>query len=81
MKVAILSCLFVVGLTGPAAAYVDPGILPLVYQAAYALVIGAVVAFVIRPWNWIRSLFSRNVPESRAPNARDRNPHGGDEPQ
>lgn len=81
MKVTILSCLFVLGLTGPAAAYVDPGILPLVYQAAYALVIGAVVAFVIRPWNWIRSLFSRNLPQGRASTTRNRDPHGGDEPQ
>jgi hypothetical protein len=43
----------------PAYAYIDPGILGVLYQAAYALVFGAFVAIVIRPWQYIKGAFAR----------------------
>jgi hypothetical protein len=40
-------------------AYVDPGIVGALYQAAYALVFGALTAWVFRPWRYLVSLFRR----------------------
>lgn len=40
-------------------AYVDPGILPIVYQALYALIFGAVTMFILRPWGYLKSKFGR----------------------
>ncbi len=42
--------------SGPAHAYVDPGILSTLYQALYALVFGAAAAWIMRPWAWLKSL-------------------------
>jgi len=52
-------------------AYVDPGIAAILYQALYAIAFGAVSLFVIRPWRYLRSIFSgfgrRRKPASATP--------------
>jgi hypothetical protein len=46
-------------ISSPAYAYIDPGILGVLYQAAYALVFGAFVALVLRPWQYLKGVFAR----------------------
>ncbi|MBK20416.1 MAG: hypothetical protein CMM52_16420 [Rhodospirillaceae bacterium] len=46
-------------------AYVDPGILPIVYQALYALIFGAVTVFFLRPWGYLKSKFGRQQDEDK----------------
>ena len=58
MRFAILLAALLL-ITSPAYAYVDPGVLGVLYQAAYALVFGALAAFVLRPWQYLKSLFAR----------------------
>ena len=55
--VILLTALLLV--TSPAYAYVDPGILSVLYQAAYALVFGALAALVLRPWQYLKAIFAR----------------------
>ncbi len=43
--------------SGPAHAYVDPGILSILYQALYALAFGAAAAWIMRPWAWLKTRF------------------------
>ena len=43
--------------SGPAHAYVDPGILSTLYQALYAIVFGVAAAWIMRPWAWLKTLF------------------------
>ncbi len=45
--------------SSPAYAYIDPGILGILYQAAYALIFGAFVALVLRPWQYLKGVFAR----------------------
>lgn len=59
MRFALL--IFVVAiLPTPALAYVDPGVLAVVYQLAYAFIFGAFTLFILRPWNYVRGLFRRS---------------------
>ncbi len=51
--------LSVVALPGTAHAYVDPGVLGILYQAAYALLVGGMAALILRPWRYLRGLFGR----------------------
>ena len=44
-------------LPSPAFAYVDPGIIGALWQWFYILVIGAVGAWIMRPWAYIKSFF------------------------
>jgi hypothetical protein len=45
--------------SSPAYAYIDPGVLGVLYQAAYALIFGTFVALVIRPWQYLKGIFGR----------------------
>ena len=45
--------------SSPAYAYIDPGVLGVLYQAAYALVFGAFVALVLRPWQYLKGVFAK----------------------
>lgn len=54
---ALLAALLLV--PSPALAYIDPGILGVLYQAAYALIFGTFVALVFRPWQYLKGLFGR----------------------
>lgn len=40
-------------------AYVDPGFLSSLYQVFYVVIFGAVSAWIISPWKYIKSLFKR----------------------
>jgi len=55
--VGLLAALLLI--SSPAYAYIDPGILGILYQAAYALVFGAFVALVLRPWQYLKGIFAR----------------------
>jgi hypothetical protein len=46
-------------ISSPAYAYIDPGILGVLYQAAYALIFGTFLALVIRPWQYLKGVFGR----------------------
>ena len=63
MRITSTAVLVYFALTGNAFAYIDPGILAVLYQVGYALVLGAFAAFVLRPWAWLKSLFQRKKPE------------------
>jgi hypothetical protein len=51
-----------------ALAYVDPGLLGTLYQAAYVLLFGALTALVFRPWHYVRGLFRQRT-DRRPPEA------------
>ncbi len=42
----------------PAHAYVDPGIVGSLYQVVYVLVLGAVVSFVVNPFQRLKAFFT-----------------------
>lgn len=42
-----------------AMAYVDPGIVSVVFQMLYVAVFGATAAFIFKPWNFLKSLFKK----------------------
>jgi len=41
-------------------AYIDPGILGVLYQSAYVFFAGLIAMWVIRPWHYIRHLMKRD---------------------
>lgn len=47
-------------------AYVDPGVLSILFQALYVTVFGAAAAFIFRPWNYLKSVFKKDKPDVRA---------------
>ena len=47
-------------------AYVDPGVLSVLFQALYVTMFGAAAAFIFRPWNYLKSLFKKDKPNLRA---------------
>ena len=53
----------VLGLLVPstAHAYIDPGILASLYQALYVLIFGAITAYIVRPWRYVKSLFRKSA--------------------
>lgn len=55
----------VVSLPKAAFAYVDPGILSVLYQAIYVVVFGAAATFIFKPWNYFRSLFRKPKPDAQ----------------
>lgn len=63
MRITCTAVLVYFALTGNAFAYIDPGILAVLYQLGYALVLGAFAAFILRPWAWFKSLFQRKKRE------------------
>ena len=40
-------------------AYIDPDIVNVLYQILYVTVFGAIVGWVARPWDYLRSLYRR----------------------
>lgn len=42
-----------------AQAYIDPGVAYGLIQALFALLFGGAVAWVLRPWTYVKSLFRR----------------------
>ena len=61
----------VLGLPKVAFAYVDPGILSVLYQAIYVVVFGAVATFIFKPWNYVKSLFRKPKPDAQSPQESD----------
>jgi len=58
-------------------AYIDPGIAYGLIQAVFAILFGGAVAWVLRPWNYLRSLFRSRRADEEAEPASGR-PHRGD---
>ena len=40
-------------------AYVDPGLMGMLFQTFYVLVFGVLAAWVIKPWNYMKGLFKK----------------------
>lgn len=57
-RLVVLVVLFVVTPT-LAWAYVDPGILGVLYQLVYVFFFGTLVAWLLRPWRYLKVLFER----------------------
>lgn len=55
----------------PVFAYVDPGTVSMVIQGLFAVIFGAATAWVMRPWQLLKSLFHRRkgVPPSNKSDA------------
>ena len=47
-------------------AYVDPGILSVLFQGLYVAVFGAAAAFIFKPWNYLKSVFRKGKPDPQA---------------
>ncbi len=45
-------------------AYVDPGILSVLFQGLYVAVFGVAAAFIFRPWNYLKSVFKKGKPDA-----------------
>lgn len=45
-----------------AQAYVDPGILSVLFQGLYVAFFGAAAAYILRPWTYVKSLFKKGKP-------------------
>ena len=72
MKPIFYASVVYFGLTGSAFAYVDPGILAVLYQLGYALILGIIATLFIRPWAWLKSRFSsKKAEESPAESRRE----------
>lgn len=56
--------------TAPVDAYVDPGIAGAMYQVVYAVVFGAIAAWVLRPWHYLLSLLRRRRERHRVVDSR-----------
>ena len=61
MLCRFVALVFAFGIMPSAAfAYVDPGILGMLYQTLYVLVFGVLATWVFKPWQYIRKLFRRS---------------------
>ena len=68
--------LFILVLPAPALAYDDPGILEVLYQAMYVFIFGSLVAWILRPWNYVKGLLGRFRKRATGADATDSNePH------
>ena len=55
----------------PAHAYIDPGVLGMLYQGLYVLVLGGFATFVLKPWRFLKARFGRNTTKQVAEVADD----------
>lgn len=53
-------------------AYVDPGFLSVIYQYVYIVIFGILTALILRPWNFLKSLFKKRVSEPPRSTENDR---------
>lgn len=67
----VLGLGIVVGFPKVAWAYVDPGIVAILYQAIYVAVFGALAAFIFKPWNYLKSFFQKSKPKAQTPQEPD----------
>ena len=57
MKNTILIFLFFIYSTN-SYGYIDPGILGALYQIVYVFIYGSLLAWIIKPWRYIKSFFN-----------------------
>ena len=60
---AFLLLIIIFALPSLAHAYVDPGIIGAFFQVIFVVIFGSVLAFVTKPWRFIKSLFIKNKPK------------------
>ena len=62
-----------------AQAYIDPGVTYAMIQGLFAVAFGAAVGWVLRPWRYIKGLFSRGVKQDdqKRDQDTDATPNGG----
>lgn len=63
------------GVPSPAFAYIDPGILGTLFQAAYAFLFGVVAVWIFKPWHYIKSFFTQQNGDGRKAEAGARKRH------
>lgn len=61
-KVLLLAAVLV-AIPATAQAYVDPGLASMVIQGLFAAVAGFTAAYVLAPWRWIKSHFTKSAPQ------------------
>ena len=66
VAVCVMSLAAFVAYIPPAQAYIDPGIAYGLIQAAFALLFGGAVAWVLRPWTYLKGLFRRKSEKDEA---------------
>ena len=47
-------------------AYIDPGLVSMVIQGLFATVVGFTALYVIGPWRWFKSLFTKSQPSTKS---------------
>jgi hypothetical protein len=52
-------------------AYVDPGFIAMFSQLLYVLFFGVIATFILKPWRYIKSLFTKPSPENLAEDESD----------
>jgi len=46
-------------------AYIDPGLVSMVIQGLFAAVAGFTALYVLGPWRWFKSLFTKSQPSTK----------------
>lgn len=62
LRLAVIVFAAYVFIPSPAYAYVDPGLVSMVIQGLFVAVTGFVAVYVLGPWRWFKSLFTRSKP-------------------
>ena len=47
-------------------AYIDPGLVSMVIQGLFATAVGFTALYVIGPWRWFKSLFTKSQPSTKS---------------
>ncbi len=56
-RIPLLSLVLLLSFATPAHAYIDPGVAYAVVQAAFVVIFGGAVAWVVRPWTYVKNMF------------------------
>jgi len=48
-------------------AYVDPGIVGAFFQVVFVVIFGSLLAFIVKPFEYIKSLFRKNKSKPKSP--------------
>ena len=65
-KILLIVLIVIVTVPGTAYAYVDPGIISMLYQILYIFIFGAISLLIFRPWGYLKSLFKKHKSDKRS---------------
>ena len=68
----VIAGLVLVGYPQVAYAYVDPGIISLLSQAIYSIIVGIIAVWILAPWKALKSLYRRIVGTEFTPRRGDK---------